>query len=105
MLRKVRVILGATVFLLITLLFLDFTGTMHRWFSWLAKIQFVPAVLALNFVVVAVLLLVTWIFGRVYCSIICPMGVFQDVVEWLHNRRKKTATAIQKGRVGCAIPY
>ena len=98
MLRKVRVILGATVFLLITLLFLDFTGTMHRWFSWLAKIQFVPAVLALNFVVVAVLLLVTWIFGRVYCSIICPMGVFQDVVEWLHNRRKKNRYTYSKGK-------
>ncbi len=33
---------------MITLLFLDFTGTLHTWFGWLAKIQFLPAVLALN---------------------------------------------------------
>ena len=32
----------------ITLLFLDFTGTAHAWFGWLAKIQFLPALLALN---------------------------------------------------------
>ena len=31
MLRKIRTILAGVFFVLITLLFLDFTGTMHRW--------------------------------------------------------------------------
>ena len=52
MLRKIRTILAAVVFVLITLLFLDFTGTLHHWLSWLAKIQFLPAVMALNVVVI-----------------------------------------------------
>ena len=55
MLRKIRTILAAVFFVLITLLFLDFTGTLHHWLSWLAKIQFLPAVLALNVGVVIAL--------------------------------------------------
>ena len=80
MLRKIRTILAGVVFVLITLLFLDFTGTLHHWLSWLAKIQFLPAVMALNVVVVVALLVLTLVFGRIYCSIICPLGVFQDVL-------------------------
>ena len=45
MLRKVRIILATVFFTLITLLFLDFTGTIHHWFGWMAKIQFLPALL------------------------------------------------------------
>mgnify|MGYP000004759142 CR=1 FL=1 len=48
MLRKIRLTCGIICLTLITLLFLDFTGTLHSWFGWLAKIQFLPAVLALN---------------------------------------------------------
>ena len=76
-------------FTLITLLLLDFTGTLHHWLGWLAKIQLLPAVLALNAVVIVVLALLTLIFGRIYCSVICPLGVFQDIVSWIHGRRKK----------------
>lgn len=81
MLRKIRILLAAICFVLITLLFLDFTGTLHAWFGWLAKVQFLPAVLALNLGVVVALILVTWLFGRVYCSVICPLGVMQDIVS------------------------
>ena len=80
MLRKIRLMAATLCFVLITLLFLDFTGTLHGWFGWLAKIQFLPAVLALNVGVVLLLILLTLVFGRIYCSVICPLGVFQDVI-------------------------
>ena len=80
MLKKIRRILAVLSFVAITLLFLDFSGTLHHWLGWMAKIQFLPAVLALNFVIVAVLLVITFIFGRVYCSVICPLGVMQDLI-------------------------
>jgi ferredoxin len=89
MLRKIRITAAIICFVLITLLFLDFTGTLHAWFGWLAKIQFIPALLAVNIVVVIALLLITWIFGRIYCSIICPLGVFQDIISWTASKRKK----------------
>ena len=89
MLRKIRMILAGVFFVLITLLFLDFTGTLHHWLSWLAKIQFLPAVMALNVVVVVALLLLTLVFGRIYCSIICPLGVFQDVLARFRRKKNK----------------
>ncbi|MBP3602077.1 MAG: 4Fe-4S binding protein [Alistipes sp.] len=89
MLRKIRIIAAALCFTLITLLFLDFTGTIHAWFGWLAKVQFLPAILALNVGVIVFLVALTLLFGRVYCSVICPLGVMQDIISWFAGRRKK----------------
>lgn len=89
MLRKIRILLAAVTFTLITLLFLDLTGSLHAWLGWLAKIQFWPAVLAMNVAVVAVLLILTLVFGRIYCSVICPLGIMQDLISALHGRRKR----------------
>ncbi len=77
MLRKIRIALAAVFFVGITLLFV---GIGQDWLGWMAKLQFLPSALALNLVVVGVILLANFLFGRVYCSTICPMGVFQDVV-------------------------
>ncbi len=89
MLRFIRISLALLVLVLVSLLFLDFTGSLHAYLSWLARIQFVPALLALNVGVLAVLVLVTLLFGRVYCSVICPLGIFQDVVSHVSGMRKK----------------
>ena len=89
MLRKIRSILAAVVFILITLLFLDFTGTLHTWLGWLAKIQFLPAVMALNLVVVVSLIVLTLVFGRIYCSVICPLGIFQDLLARFRRKKNK----------------
>jgi Pyruvate/2-oxoacid:ferredoxin oxidoreductase delta subunit len=89
MLRKIRIALAIVFWLGITLLFLDFTGALHGWLGWMAKIQFLPAVLALNVAVIIGLVLLTLVFGRVYCSVICPLGVFQDGVAHLNVARKR----------------
>lgn len=89
MLRKIRIFAATFCFVLITLLFLDFTGTIHAWFGWLAKIQFWPALLALNVGVVVGLIILTLLLGRVYCSVICPLGVLQDIISWFASKRKK----------------
>ena len=89
MLRKLRIGLASAFFLLVTALFLDFTGTVHQWFGWMAKVQFLPAVLAVNTVVVALLVVLTLLLGRVYCSVICPLGVMQDIFAWLGKNARK----------------
>ena len=89
MLRKIRIALATVAFVGITLLFLDFTGVAHHWLSWLAKIQFLPAVMALNVAVIAVLVILTLVFGRIYCSVVCPLGVLQDVLARLHRKKNK----------------
>ena len=96
MLRIIRRILAVFCFVAVTLLFLDFTGTLHHWLGWTAKVQFFPAVQALNFVVIAVLVLLTLVFGRIYCSVICPLGVMQDLISWLHGKFKKNRFTYSK---------
>ena len=89
MLRKIRTLLAAVVFVGITLLFLDFTGTLHTWLGWLAKIQLLPAVMALNVVVIVALAVLTLVFGRIYCSVICPLGILQDLLARLRRKKNK----------------
>ena len=89
MLKRIRTALAVVMFICITWLFVDFTGTAHHWFSWMAKIQFLPAVLAINVVVIIALVLLTIVFGRIYCSIICPLGIFQDVLARFNRKKNK----------------
>ena len=89
MFRKIRIITAAALFTLLTLLFLDFTGTVHVWFGWMAKAQLIPAILAINVTVLAVMAVITVLFGRVYCSVICPLGILQDGISNIAGRRTK----------------
>lgn len=86
MYRKIRIALAVVCFTLITLLFLDFTGSLHRWLSWLAKAQLLPAIMATNVLIIATLLVLTLLLGRIYCSVLCPLGVMQDIIGWLGKR-------------------
>lgn len=80
----------------ITWLFLDFTGTAHHWVSWMPKLQFLEAVLALNLVVVILLVVLTLVFGRMYCSVVCPLGILQDIIGWVGKRQKKNRYTYSK---------
>ena len=86
MLRNIRTTLAILFYVCITALFLDFTGAAHHYLGWMAKLQFLPALLAVNVGVIALLIALTLVFGRIYCSVICPMGVFQDIVAWFGKR-------------------
>lgn len=87
MIKKVRIILATVVMVLITMLFLDSSEVLHPYLGWLAKIQFLPAVLSMNVLVVLSLIVLTLALGRLYCSVICPLGILQDLLAKL-NRKK-----------------
>ena len=69
--------------------FLDFAEILPNSFHRLAHIQFVPALMSLSFFILAVLILITLLLGRIYCSTICPMGIFQDIVTWISKKTAK----------------
>ncbi len=83
MLKLTRRILAIIFWLGITFLFLDFTGTLHPYFGWMAKIQFLPSILAVDISTIILLIVLTLLVGRIYCSIICPLGVLQDFFAWI----------------------
>ena len=72
MLRKIRIFVSLSFFTLITLYFIDFAGFMPDEFHVLEHLQLIPALLGLHLGVLLFLLLITLLFGRVYCSSICP---------------------------------
>lgn len=89
MLKKTRVIVSIVLFLLITFYFIDFAGLLPESLSFVTKIQFIPALLSFNLVIIIDLVLLTLIFGRVYCSSICPLGILQDIISWISKRFNK----------------
>lgn len=89
MLKKIRVTVSIIFFALITFLFLDFAELLPNSFHRLAHIQLIPALAATNIVIVLAILLITLLFGRVYCSSVCPMGIYQDIVSWISKRTAK----------------
>jgi ferredoxin-type protein NapF len=93
-LKTIRVIL-ALLFLSATgFIFLDFRELLTPgMISGITFLQFLPSVLHFftSFGIVAtgfvVVLLLTALLGRIYCSTVCPLGILQDVISWI---RKKT---------------
>ncbi len=88
MLKKLRITLAVIMILLVTALFIGAGYGISQWIGWAAKIQFLPAVLSLSLIAVAIIV-VALLFGRIYCSVICPLGVMQDIYSWLGGKIKK----------------
>ncbi len=78
--RYLRLLLAAASIAIVTLLFLCLSPAMSQQLQWIVDIQFLPAILAVNVCIVVALLVLTLFFGRVYCSVICPLGIAQDAV-------------------------
>lgn len=97
-LKPLRVLV-AVVFLALTLgLFLDFRDVgARRIADGVLYLQFVPSLLrflgnatlgAAGFLVVVAL---TLLFGRIYCSTVCPFGTLQDAIRRLSDARRRIA--------------
>lgn len=97
--KKVRVIVSLIFFLLLTYIFLDFRNNFpFQFVNGITFLQFLPSVLkfiaalgisASGFIII---ILLTVLFGRVYCSGICPLGTLQDIISRLSkkfNRKKR----------------
>ncbi|EMS81355.1 4Fe-4S binding protein [Desulfotignum phosphitoxidans] len=93
-LRLLRIFFALVFFLLTLFLFLDFRDSGFRAIAGeVLYLQFVPSLLqfldtaaigAAGFILVLIL---TLMFGRVYCSFVCPLGIFQDMVSRLARKR------------------
>ncbi len=82
-LKWTRVTLSLLIFILVTLNFLYFSNGWSGIFSQILKFQFVPSLLGLftgSVVFFLIIIALTLLFGRVYCSTLCPVGTFQDIV-------------------------
>lgn len=97
LLRKSRIFLASMVLIFTFVLFID----LYEWipnetFDAILYLQFVPSFL--HFITVfsittaggfLVVLLLTFLTGRLYCSVICPLGILQDVINKIARWKSK----------------
>ncbi|MDR3108424.1 MAG: 4Fe-4S binding protein [Planctomycetaceae bacterium] len=95
-LKLLRIIFASLFFVAISVFFVDFTSGVPRALHGLAHLQLTPTILIGTFGVLGAGVFVFWfvttlLFGRVYCSVICPFGILQDIVSWIakHVTKKK----------------
>lgn len=95
-LKALRVGVSVTLFLLVTVLYLDFGNSIVPAFTrGLLNLQFVPSLMkfmetvALGAAGFLFVLILTILFGRVYCSTICPLGTFQDMIGFMARKKRK----------------
>ena len=95
-LRRIRIVFSTLVFIFFFLVFVDFKSIIPaNYINTLMFLQFIPSVLkffdlktlaAGGFLVV---LLLTFITGRTYCSFLCPLGIGQDLNSRIGGRIRK----------------
>lgn len=98
-LRSLRIVIALLFFIPVILYFVDFSGKLPSSLHELLRLQWIPALLSINVVVLFVLLLFSLLFGRLYCSTLCPLGVLQDIIAWktrLFRKKKKKYTSRYK---------
>ncbi len=86
--KNLRVVVALTFLTLFTILFIDAWHLVpHEVTTVLTSFQLVPAILKAVFVGgavtiagVATIIVMTLLFGRVYCSTLCPLGILQDII-------------------------
>lgn len=94
-LRKARQIAGFVVLLAFVLVFVRFDS-----FAWLAKpltaFQSAPLTVQIflttsitGLIIIVLIALTTAFLGRVYCSVLCPLGLLQDVILRLRGLLKR----------------
>ncbi len=103
LLKKMRVIISLTFFLATGLIFLDLSFSIpEKAADFIVFFQFVPSLLkfislgtlaASGFIVVIGL---TLIFGRLYCSFFCPLGVLQDIITYIRHKIRKIQFTYKK---------
>ncbi|MBB3186758.1 4Fe-4S binding protein [Microbacter margulisiae] len=88
-LKWLRVVLALLIFIPTVLFFIDVFHLLPIKWDVILHVQLVPAILDSMWGIVIVILLLTLLFGRIYCSVICPAGILQDFFSRFSAGKKK----------------
>lgn len=84
-----RIAVSVAVMVAATLLWAG-VGTMaQERFGWVTRLQVLPMAMTLSMTMTAFWLVVSWLFGRIYCSSVCPLGTWLDVVGHVGRRSRR----------------
>ena len=95
-LRGIRLLVSLIFFSFVSVLFLDFYNLIPDFFTrYILYFQFIPSLFKfINIITISTtgfvfVLLLTFLYGRVYCSSICPLGTLQDFVSRISGKINK----------------
>ncbi len=95
-LKRLRVIVSVIFLSLTSFVFLDYRNLLPEdWINGIVYLQFIPSLLkfinlfSLSVLGFIIILVFTLLFGRVYCSTICPLGILQDIFSFFARKFKK----------------
>lgn len=71
---------------MLSLFLVGFAGQLSFLGQWISRVQILPAALAFSLGWFIFWLMVTLLFGRLYCSTVCPMGTLMDIFSRLARR-------------------
>lgn len=91
-LKIIRLSLSIIITALLTAFFLDLEKILPYQIHSIAHLQIVPAILSAmsgEIKALLIILILILLFGRFYCSVICPLGVLQDFITWISKKINK----------------
>lgn len=97
--KYVRRLLALLVLAAMVVAFVAPGMAVAKWCGWLARVQLVPAIFAGSAIVLLALAISVALFGRLYCSVICPLGISQDVVRGVAKLCRIPARPLRGGKV------
>ncbi len=95
-LKIIRVVLSIIFFVATTIVFIDLAGFIpYSVIDSVLYMQFVPSLIYFIYLPAIAgagfifILILTALFGRVYCSTVCPIGTFQDAFSFITKKIKR----------------
>ena len=80
--RWCRLLVALLSLTAMTLLFVMSAAWISAWCGWLPRIQLLPAIMAGELLALALIAVSVMLFGRLYCSVVCPLGIVQDMARF-----------------------
>jgi ferredoxin len=109
-LRTARIFISILFFTVTLILFLDITGLIQQNFSTeILFLQFIPSLigfigaLGITSIGFIIIIFITLLFGRVYCSSVCPLGILQDLI--IFAKRKIGKKSLKKQKFSYTKPF
>lgn len=87
-LRVGRILISLLIFIVITAALTTSALMIPGLSIWLERIQFLPAIMLFALAIFVSWLIITLIFGRIYCSTVCPLGTLQDISSHLFHKKR-----------------
>lgn len=88
-LRTIRITV-ATIFMVASIAYLFFETGPGSAAQISERVQIIPSALAISIGATAFWLIITFFFGRIYCSSVCPVGTLQDTATGLRRLLYRT---------------